>query len=239
MMTRCCIFLKTAQISISPYYLISFLTPFPLPAFPLSHTYAYMHIYHGPAHTKCKQRVMDRLLLSACTVCTLIPSAGPASPVHSVRDELLHGSSFFLPSPSPLWPSGHTGKTSLVNYLCVKTALATYHTAIHECERMSICVCVCKLLSAGMCAGALEWCSCQCISNSGFHHLTGGYSISFLVHSTRVCSNSACICTCCSSWFHQKLGNRAVEQDNSLHGCEIALSSSSVLHNKPAPCTSL
>lgn len=99
MKTGCCIFKKTAQISISLYYLVSFLTPFPLPAFPLSHTYAYMHIYHGPAHTKCKQR---RLPLSACTVCTLIPSAGPASPVHSVRDELLHGSSFFLPSPSPL-----------------------------------------------------------------------------------------------------------------------------------------
>lgn len=68
----------------------------------------------------------------------LIPSAGPASPVRGVRHELLRGSSFFLPGPSPLWPSGRNGKTSLVNYLRVEAASATCHTAGLE----SVCVCV-------------------------------------------------------------------------------------------------
>lgn len=115
----------------------------------LSHTYIYtLQRTHPPTHaaytthlhTKCKQRVIDRSLHPASSVCVLIPSAGPAPPVHSVRDELLHGSSFFLPGPSPLWPSGRNGKTSLVNYLRVKAASATCHAAGQECEGMSVCV---------------------------------------------------------------------------------------------------
>lgn len=87
--------------------------------------HAHTHIvYTTHLHTKCKQRVIDRSLQPASSVCVLIPSAGPASLVHSIRDELLHGSSFFLPGPSPLWPPGRNGKTSLVNYLRVKGCLS-------------------------------------------------------------------------------------------------------------------
>lgn len=100
----------------------------------LSHTRTHkVYTTHTHTHTQCKQRVIDRFLHPASAVFVLISSAGPASPVHSVQDELLHGSSFFLPSPSPLWPSGSNGKTFLVNYLCVKAASATYHTVSQEC----------------------------------------------------------------------------------------------------------
>lgn len=130
----------------------------------LSHTPTYIHtqkrtcphthvVYTTHLLTKYKQRVIDRSLHPASSVCVLIFSAGPASLVHSVHDELLHGSSFFLPSPSPLWPCGRNGKTSLVNYLCVQAAPATYHTAGQECEAI-VCLCECIV------------CMCVCVSGS-------------------------------------------------------------------------
>lgn len=137
-----CRLLTPAQISL---YSPSLFDP-PPSLCPLSYIYIYTHKHThsiNHIHTTCKQCVINRALLPALSVGVLIPLAGPASPVRSVRDELLHGSSFFLPGPSPLWPSGRNGKTSLINYLHVKAAWATYHTAGKECEGMGVCVSVC------------------------------------------------------------------------------------------------
>lgn len=41
-------------------------------------------------------------------------------------------------------------------------------------------------------------------------------------------------CTSTSSSFHQRVRQQSVEPDTSVHGCEIALTNSSVLHNPPA-----
>lgn len=94
----------------------------------------------------------------------LIHSAGPASVVCSLRDELLLGSSFFLPSPSPLWPSGHDGKTSLVNYLRAARPIGSAG------EWANVCVCVLAARpygSAGMLwALGCTWTVCESRRNT-------------------------------------------------------------------------
>lgn len=150
----CCSVFKSSELTFSPLCgcclslsLLKFLTLASLTHLfihtkstrPLTHVAYTTHLL-----AKYKHSVIDRSLHPASSSCVLIFSAGPVSPVHSVHDELLHGSSFFLPSPSPLWPRGRNGKTSLVNYLCVHAAPATYHTAGQQCEA-AVCLCVCVI----------------------------------------------------------------------------------------------
>lgn len=139
--------------------------PWPSPNIHMyTHTKDLTHmVYTTQLQTKCKQLVIDRWFHPDSSVCMLIQSAGPASAVHSVHDELLHGSSFFLPSPSPLWPSGCDGKTPFINYLRVKTASTTCHTVGWECEGMSVYVSAAQPYGgAGMFAGV----HMRCVSES-------------------------------------------------------------------------
>lgn len=171
----------------------------PLQTSTCTHTKGLTHmVYTTQLQTKCKQLVIDRWLHPDSSVCMLIQSAGPASAVHSVHDELLHGSSFFLPSPSPLWPSGCDGKTSFINYLRVKTASTTCHTVGWECEGMSAYVSAAQPYgSAGMFAGV----HMRCVSES--HRNTLSDHFSCWVQSSRVAPIRV-VWTCCS-WNVRKL----------------------------------